>query len=87
MRRFVRYSPLGRVRQVTLHYGMNLHSRDAEVIDESLHGFGLRLPDASGLEIGQRVTVENHKGRFQANVVRIEPSREGGFAVGLEFPS
>jgi hypothetical protein len=85
MRRFVRYAPLGRNRQVMLHRGVHDDARAAEIVDESLRGFGLRLLDASGLEVGQRVTIENHKGTFPANIVRIEPCRDGGFVIGLEF--
>ncbi|MFO0946977.1 MAG: PilZ domain-containing protein [Planctomycetota bacterium] len=86
MRRHVRYSPLGRTRKVRLCHGMDMRVRDAEVIDESRHGFGLKLPDAAGLEVGQKVHVENHKGKFPATIVRIELTKDGNVHLGLEFP-
>ena len=85
MRRYVRYSPLGRTRQVRISYGMEQKARDAEILDESTHGLGIKLPDAQGLDIGTKVVVETHKGKRNAHVVRIESSRDGAFQIGLEY--
>ena len=83
MRRNVRYQPLGRTLIVTLTYGLDSKSCEAEIIDESTKGMGLRVKELDGLSNGQKVIVECKRGKFNATVVRIEPSRDGGFQIGL----
>jgi hypothetical protein len=83
MRRHVRYRPLGKPKQINVQVGMDL-SREAEVVDESIGGVGLRVSDASGMSLGQDVEVEMKSGPVVGTIVRLE--RDGtGFHVGVRF--
>lgn len=81
MRRHVRYSALGRSKSVTLVFGAE--RREAEVMDESTGGFGLRVLDAGGLGVGQAVVVEGGQGKVNGTVLRIESLPDGGRLVGV----
>ena len=85
MRRTPRYQPLGRARIVTLSYGLDSQKREAEIVDESTTGMGIRLREIPGLTVGQTVAIEGKRGKISATVVRIEPAKEGGFGVGLLY--
>lgn len=83
MRRHVRYRPLGKPRQVNVQVGMD-NSREAEIVDESIGGMGLRIPDASGISLGQDIEVELKSGTTVGTVVRLE--REGtAYLLGVRF--
>ena len=81
MRRHVRYSALGRSKSVTLVFGDE--RREAEVVDESADGFGLRVLDAGGLGVGLAVVVEGAEGKVNGTVLRIESLPNGGCLVGV----
>lgn len=87
MRRNVRYTPLGRVRRVTLLVGMDHAKREAEIVDESVNGYGFRVKDASGIVDGQPITIEGPKGKVQGTVVRLETMGNGTFQVGVQINS
>lgn len=83
MRRHVRYRPLGKPRQVNVQVGMD-ESREAEIVDESIGGMGLKVPDASGISLGQEIEIEKRTGTVIGQVVRLE--REGtAYHVGVRF--
>ncbi len=83
MRRHVRFSALGRSRSVTLHCDSG--SREAEVLDESADGLGLKVRDAGGLGVGQAVVVEGGGAKVDATVLRIETLPDGGSLVGVHL--
>lgn len=85
MRRNVRYTPLGRVRRVTLLVGMDHAKREAEIVDESVNGYGLRVKDSTGIVDGHSIIIEGPKGKVQGSVVRLESMGNGTFQVGVQI--
>lgn len=85
MRRHVRYSPLGKVKQINLIFGLPPQVREAEVRDESMVGFGLLVHDVGGLAVGQTVQLESRRGKVSATVVRVEPMGNNSYNVGVHF--
>lgn len=84
MRRYVRYTPLGQGRPVTILLDGNTR-RDASILDESVKGLGLKVQDVSGIAIGGRLVVESFKEHSTCTVMRIVGLPQGGYLVGLEY--
>ena len=84
MRRFVRYTPLGKGRTVSIVLNKQ-NKRDAEILDESRYGLGLRVDDVMGLAVGGRLAVDCHNRTHDCMVKRIVAAPDGGYLVGVEF--
>jgi len=52
-------------------------------VDESTGGYGLRVLDAGGLEVGRAVVVEGGQGTVNGTVLRIESLPDGSYVVGV----
>lgn len=87
MRKNVRYTPLGRVRRVSVSFGLDHKKIEAEVVDESMNGFGLRLKEVSGVAVGQTVTIEGPHAKAQGTIMRLESMGNGTFQIGVQFSS
>ncbi|QDU63781.1 PilZ domain protein [Planctomycetes bacterium Pan216] len=59
--------------------------REAEVIDESFGGLGIRVLDAEGLEIGQRIDVVYGQGSITATIIYIDDEENASYRIGIRW--